>query len=216
MASGASAKMSSPHHAVESDAVRVVAARFDPVIAIGLDAVLAGDRRLRLVETGLDADALLQAVATRRPHVVIVDEATERATRERCIQATGVLVFAHKPTPRYGMMLMAAGATCVARSCPPEEILAAVHLVALGVRVFTSADGQRIERRYPDVAPALTRRELEVLERLTKGRSHKQIAHELQIGVRTVHTYASNVCRKLGARTKRELIGMPMPSGCHE
>jgi DNA-binding NarL/FixJ family response regulator len=51
-----------------------------------------------------------------------------------------------------------------------------------------------------------------VFERLSQGMPHAAIAHDLKIGVRTVHTYASQICRKLGVRSKRELIGMPAPA----
>lgn len=199
----------------ESRAIRVIVARFEPVIARGLAAVLGDDRRLLVLQNGLSHAALLQAVTRFAPQVVILDEAAERMVRGRLRStdpATGILVFAHKPALRYGMMLLAAGATCVTRSAPPAEIVAAVHLVAEGGRMFTSADGQRLERRCPENVPPLTRREREVLERLSQGMQHKQIAHELQIGVRTVHTYTSQICRKWGLRTKRDLIGMPIPA----
>jgi DNA-binding NarL/FixJ family response regulator len=108
-------------------------------------------------------------------------------------------------------MMLAAGATCLARNASPAEIRATVHLVAQGGRMFRSADGQRIKRCYPEGSPPLTPREIEVLERLSEGKPHKQTAQELRIGLRTVHTYTSQICRKLGARSKRDLIGMPLP-----
>lgn len=200
-----------------SEAARVglVVARFEPVVELGLGAVLSEDGRLRVLESGLGHSELSRAVVRLAPQVAILDEAAERAARAglRAIQPTmGILVFAHQPTAAYGMALLRVGAACVARSAPAAEILAAVQLVAQGERVFTTADGERIERCYPDAVPVLTRREQQVFERLSQGMPHAAIAHDLKIGVRTVHTYASQICRKLGVRSKRELIGMPAPA----
>jgi DNA-binding NarL/FixJ family response regulator len=198
----------------EAQRVAVVMSRFEPVLAIGLSFVLRGDRRLDVLESGLDHTALLRALVRWAPQVAILDETAERALGRRLRSmrpATGRLVFAHQPEHKYGMMLLAAGATCVARSAPPDEILAAVHLVAEDGRVFVTADGERIERRYPENAPALTPREIDVLKRLSEDKPHQQIAHELEIGLRTVHTHASQIFGKLGVRRRRELIGMPIP-----
>jgi DNA-binding CsgD family transcriptional regulator len=50
-----------------------------------------------------------------------------------------------------------------------------------------------------------------VLEYLSKGRSHGEIAHALQLGVETVRTHAAHIRGKRGVRNKRELIGVPIP-----
>jgi DNA-binding NarL/FixJ family response regulator len=112
----------------------------------------------------------------------------------------------------YGLRVLAAGATCVARNASRAELLAAVYLVARGERMFMSADGERVQRRYPSGAPILTRRESDVFRCLSEGKSHAETACDLGIGVRTVHTYAARVYRKLNVRSKRELIAMLPPS----
>jgi two-component system invasion response regulator UvrY len=192
----------------------VVVTGFDPVLALGLAVVLDGDRRFRVVGSGLGDAALLRDAVTMAPDVVIVNESVARAALGgvRALRpAVGILVFAHEPTPRYGMRMLAAGASCVGRGATPSELLGAVQIVASGGRIFAWGEGERIERHFPQDAPPLTRRQLEVLERLSEGKSHKQIAQDLRIGVRTVHTYTAQLCDKLGARGKRELIGMPLP-----
>jgi DNA-binding NarL/FixJ family response regulator len=198
----------------EDAAVTVLVGRFDPVIAVGLESVLRDDPRLTVREGGPGYADLVRAAARWAPQVAILDERAERRVRQHLDSAqpaTGILVFAHEPTLRYGTMMLAAGATCLARNASPAEIRATVHLVAQGGRMFRSADGQRIKRCYPEGSPPLTPREIEVLARLSEGKPHKQTAQELRIGLRTVHTYTSQICRKLGVRSKRDLIGMPVP-----
>ena len=57
----------------------------------------------------------------------------------------------------------------------------------------------------------LTRREAEVHPLLQLGRSNAQIALALQVGIETVRTHASNIYRKLGVSSRRELAAPPAP-----
>jgi NarL family two-component system response regulator LiaR len=64
----------------------------------------------------------------------------------------------------------------------------------------------------------LTPREFEVLELLSKGRSNKEIALELSLGLRTIEGYVSNVLVKLGATSRTEAVAYALrnhlvPSG---
>jgi DNA-binding CsgD family transcriptional regulator len=77
--------------------------------------------------------------------------------------------------------------------------------------VFVADDGHLVERSHPATVASLTPREAEVLEYLSKGRSHGEIAHALQLGVETVRTHAAHIRGKLGVRNKRELIGLTIP-----
>ena len=65
-------------------------------------------------------------------------------------------------------------------------------------------------RRAPSVVPAypdnLTEREVEVLRLLAGGRTSREIADELVLGVRTVDRHLSNIYAKIGARGRAEAI----------
>lgn len=60
------------------------------------------------------------------------------------------------------------------------------------------------EVRAPESPEALSRREVEVLELLARGRSNKQIARSLYVGERTVKTHVSNILTKLGVRSRTQ------------
>lgn len=53
---------------------------------------------------------------------------------------------------------------------------------------------------------ALTRKQLQVLERMTQGESNKQIAHHLNIAETTVKTHVSAILRQLGAQNRVQAI----------
>jgi DNA-binding NarL/FixJ family response regulator len=193
--------------------VGVVVGRFDPLMRPGLAEALGEGRAVRIRAIDVE-DAKLEALVLRHlPRVVILDERAARAMLE-CLRevapATGVLVLAHEPSREYGMHVLAAGATCLASNLSTEDLLAAVERVAQGERMFIAPDGRRVVRRYPSDAPPLTPREVEVLEHLSRNRSNAEIALALKIGVETVRTYVARVLRKLGKRSRQELIGVPI------
>jgi DNA-binding NarL/FixJ family response regulator len=124
--------------------------------------------------------------------------------------AIGIVVLAHLLTVAYGMRLLARGASCLSKDVSGADMLAAVHIAADGRRVFADVDGHLVERSNP-AAASLTPRELEVLEYLSRGRSHAEIADAMQLGVETVRTHSAHIRGKLGVRSKRDLIGLPIP-----
>jgi DNA-binding NarL/FixJ family response regulator len=193
--------------------ITVVLGRFDALVAHGLRQILCEDRNLRIIGSDLDHAGLEDVAESRVPQVAIIDETTVFESsvlkRLRIAQPTiGIVVLIHRPTVADGMRLFAGGASCLSKEVSAADILAAVYVTADGRRVFAAADGHLVERNYPVTATPLTPREAEVLEYLSRGQSHAEIANALQLGVETIRTHSASIRRKLGVRTKRELIGI--------
>ncbi len=90
-----------------------------------------------------------------------------------------------------------------------RELVDAVRAVADGIFVLDRAVSQRLirrRRRGPETLTALTRRETDVLELLARGRSNKQIAASLSLGLRTVESHVSNLLGKLGVNSRTEAV----------
>jgi DNA-binding NarL/FixJ family response regulator len=199
-----------------AEPITVVLGRFDALLARGLTQILREDRDIEIIGSDLDRAALAQAVSAQAPQVAVINEAevADPSALDRLMaarQAIGIVVLAHLPTVAYGTRLFAEGVSCVAKEASAENILAAVHIAADGRRAFVADDGHLVERSHPAAVASLTPREAEVLEYLSKGRSHSEIAHALQLGVETVRTHAAHIRGKLGVRNKRELIGLAIP-----
>ena len=199
-----------------AERITVVLGRFDALLGHGLKQMLREDPSVRIVGADLDRAALKLAVTAQAPRVAILDEATVGESileRLRAAQPMiGIVVLARLPTVACGMRLFAGGASCVAKEASAENILAAVHIAADGRRVFVADEGHLVERGHAATAASLTSREVEVLEFLSRGQSHAEIAHALQLGVETVRTHAAHIRGKLGVRNKRELIGLTIPA----
>jgi DNA-binding NarL/FixJ family response regulator len=201
---------------IDAGRIAVVFGHFDALLSLGLQQILSADQSLQIVGTDLDCTALEHTIARDAPRVAVLDEADVvesslledlRAARP----AIGIVVLAHRPTVAYAMRLMARGASCLAKNVSTADILAAVYSAADGRCVFADGD-HLVERSCPATAAAsLTPREREVLEFLSRGQSHPEIAYALQLGVETIRTHSRHIREKLGVRSKRELIGLQIP-----
>lgn len=65
----------------------------------------------------------------------------------------------------------------------------------------------------PESVPALSPREVQVLEQLALGFRGTEIAEALGISPDTVRVHVRNAMRKLGARTRAQAIGIAMSKG---
>ena len=86
-----------------------------------------------------------------------------------------------------------------------EQIAAALHAVAAGLRVRTERPGFEADgAAWP--SQLLTPREIDVLSALTKGQSNKEIARVLAISQHTVKFHVEAIFRKLGVRSRAEAV----------
>jgi DNA-binding NarL/FixJ family response regulator len=194
--------------------VTVVVARFDPILERGLAEVLRDDRRLRVVSSGLGGAELVREVTRLAPRVVILDEASHRSLSV-CLRSArptiGIVVLEREPSSPYGMVLLAAGVTCLAWSASVADVLTAVRFASQDGCVFVSGDDERVERHDWHRGPRLlTQRESQVLERLSEGESPGKIALDLEITAATVRKHIASLLSKLRAQSKRELLGLPV------
>jgi two-component system nitrate/nitrite response regulator NarL len=105
--------------------------------------------------------------------------------------------------------LEAGAAGFVPKSLPAKSLVNAVKFMAMGeqyapIDFMTAPDNEETNQ----LAKTLTERELQVLKRLTEGKSNKEIARDLDISEPTVKLHMKTLYRKVGAanRTQAALI----------
>jgi DNA-binding NarL/FixJ family response regulator len=106
------------------------------------------------------------------------------------------------------------------KDAPPEEIVAAVRIVANGDALLAPAITRTVieefARRAPGTAPPprpeppaldeLTPREREVLELLARGLSNPQICERLVVSEATTKTHVARILQKLGLRDRIQAV----------
>lgn len=91
-----------------------------------------------------------------------------------------------------------------------EEALSAIQarrsffspsMAQLLLEASFDSDGDRRTR-----AARLTRREIQVVQLIVEGQSNKQIAHNLDVSIKTIETHRSTAMRKAGVRSAVEFV----------
>jgi DNA-binding NarL/FixJ family response regulator len=108
------------------------------------------------------------------------------------------------------------------KDAPPEELAAAVRLIAAGEALLAPSVTRRVIEEFARVSrdPAassalddLTGRELDVLRLMARGRSNAEIADDLTIGETTVKTHVGNILMKLDVRDRAQAVVAAYESG---
>jgi NarL family two-component system response regulator LiaR len=95
------------------------------------------------------------------------------------------------------------------KTATTKELVDAVRAVADGILVLDRRVADRLTRRGRSATlpgAGLTPREADILPLLARGRSNKQIATELRLGLRTVEGHVSGVLAKLGVASRAEAV----------
>ncbi len=205
-------------------AVRVVIAEDHYLVREALTQVLADASDLEIVTVVDDADALLDAIETERPDVVLTDirmppfrgaEGIEVAAQLRETHPEiGVVVLSQFAEAGYAVELFAAGSERRAyllkeRVADSADLLAAIRAVAEGGSVVDAriVDGLIADRaQVPGSALSeLTARELEVLAEMAKGKSNAAIASALFLTKRAVEKHINAIFLKLDLRDSEDI-----------
>lgn len=140
-----------------------------------------------------------------------------RRLRRQCAD-TAIVAFGEQSAGPYPMHLFEAGAAgYLTPTGELAELEAAVRAVASGQR-YLSGDVARnlaLARGAGAETPLdeLSRREMEVLMHLSRAHRLTHIAEVLCISPKTVSTYRTRVCRKLGVSTDVELAHVALRYG---
>jgi DNA-binding NarL/FixJ family response regulator len=199
--------------------------------------VRAGFRRLLELEDGIEvvaeagdgAEAVEQAILFS-PDVVLMDIRMPRldgiaATRRLLAggRAPRVLILTTFDLDEYVFDALKAGASgFLLKDSPPDQLVAAVRVVAAGDALLAPPVTRRLieefaRRPTPRGRPAeleeLTARELEVLRLVAAGLTNAEIAARLVLGESTVKTHVGNLLMKLRLRDRVQAVVLAYESG---
>lgn len=208
-------RAASPMHA--HSPIKVAIARFEDLVALGLDALLGDDPSVLIVARDIASERIPVVVRAHRPDVLILDAAELRdlaQVRELSVDEPGtrLVVLADGLSAAESAQVLAFGASaCLAKDTQARDIRNAIHLASRGLQVMPLRPHDDSGAHH-HAHPLLTTREGDVLLLLRQGRSNAEIALTLHIGVETVRSHARSIYRKLGVSSRRDLIALAAAS----
>jgi DNA-binding NarL/FixJ family response regulator len=219
---------------------RLLVADDQALIRVGLRKILDSEPDLEVVAEAGDGEDAVAAARLHRPDVVLMDirmpvldgiEATRRIVSAQ--PATRVLILTTFGLDTYVFDALRAGASgFLLKDAPPEELLAAIRIVASGEALLAPAVTRAVIEEFAQHSPApaatpppvvahLTPREREVLDLLARGLSNPEICQQLVISEATTKTHVARILQKLDLRDRVQAViyayetGLVAPGSAH-
>ena len=211
------------------DKIRVLIADDQVITRSGLRALLSSADELEIVGEASDGEAAMAMAAKEQPDVILMDL---RMPAVNGIEATRRI---HRASPHIGILILTvfeddssvfpairAGARgYLLKNSEQEDLLRAIRTVAMGGAVFSPGIAQKVlgylsAPQVPSTTSLfdeLTERESEILEQIARGKTNAEIAANLNLSVKTVSNYISNVLLKVHATDRAKLMLMALEAG---
>ena len=213
---------------------RILVVDDQALVRTGFRMILDAEPGFEVVGEAGDGQEALDRAAELAPDIVLMDirmpvldgvEATRRLAGPEVDHPVQVLILTTFDLDEYVYDALRAGASgFLLKDTPPEELVAAVRVVAAGDALLAPSVTQRLVAEFARSAPPvpaspppalddLTDREREVLTLVARGRSNAEIATELYVGETTVKTHVGRVLMKLGLRDRVQAVVLAYESG---
>ncbi|MEO6085945.1 MAG: response regulator transcription factor [Umezawaea sp.] len=211
--------------------VRVLVVDDQVLIRSGLAALIRAAPGFDVVDEADSGEEAIAITAGQQVDVVLMDirmpglsgiGATERILAQASEHQPKVLILTTFDLDEYVYGALRAGASgFLLKDAPPEQILAAIHAVAVGDMLFAPTVTKRLieafapppsDRRIPTLM-SLTARETEVVRLVGCGMSNAEIAVRLTVSAGTVKTHLNRAMTKLGVSSRAQTVIVAYESG---
>lgn len=210
--------MATPRH-TGSVPLRLAIVEDNPGLRDHYSAIVRQTPDLTLVGAFDSAEAALAALPAARPDAVLMDINLPGLSGIECVrqlkqvlpEVQVVMLTAFDDSDQVFQSLQAGATGYVLKRSSPAEVLDAVREVCAGGSPLSSAVARKIVQYFaprpaaPEVA-ALSEREREVLEALSRGLLYKEIADALGISINTVREHVRRIYTTLQVRSRHEAV----------
>jgi len=197
---------------------RILIADDHDVVRSGLRAILEAHPNWEVVAEAADGrDAILKAIEAK-PDVAVLDYSlplvngveVTRQIRGR-LPRTEVLIFTMHDNDTLIQELLKAGARgYLLKSDAKRYLIAAVEALAIRKPFFTAKVSEALLESYltrtNQAGSTLTNRERSVVQLIAEGHTNKDIAHLLNISIKTAETHRAAAMRKLNISSSAALV----------
>jgi DNA-binding NarL/FixJ family response regulator len=209
--------------------IRVLVADDQAMVRAGFRMLLSGEPDIEVVAEASNGLEAVHQAARYRPTVVLMDirmpqldglEATRRILAAD--HTARILILTTFDLDEYVYEALRAGASgFVLKDDPPEQLLAAIRIVAAGEALLSPGITKRVIKQFarlphpgrPKQLDELTERELAVFRLIARGLSNAEIGRELYISDTTVKTHITHILQKLDLRDRVQAVVLAYETG---
>ena len=215
--------------------IRVAVADDQALVRGGFSVLLRSADDIEVVGEAADGREAVALATSTKPDVMLMDirmpemdglVATRHITSSSATAGTKVLILTTFDLDEYVFDALRAGASgFLLKDTLPEELLAAVRVIADGDALLAPRVTRRLIEQFATTAPTspaapphpglalLTEREHEVFAAVARGLSNAEIAEQLFMSHATAKTHVSRLLTKLDARDRAQLVMLAYESG---
>jgi DNA-binding NarL/FixJ family response regulator len=193
------------------------------IVRRGMRALLETEPGVEIVAEASDGLEALRLCESAEPDIVILDVAMPKlngidvaAQARKRRPDLRIIVLSMYADESYVVRALNAGARgYLLKEATDDDLLPALRAVAAGRTFFSPAVSAMLledyvrhlqQRGLEDSYHLLTDREREVLQLLAEGRTNKEVAVALEVGVSTVETHRANLMQKLNLHNTAEIV----------
>lgn len=207
--------------------IKILVADDHPVVRKGLQMCLAKQERLKILGEAVDGEDAVQKTKELKPDVLLLDISMPKmngldvtAMLRKEVPDTRILILSVHSNKEYVFRVIQAGAHgYVSKEASPEELFQAIEAVYAGETYFSAEIAQVALNQLvtsggkKEPFSQLTAREREVLVLIAEGKSNKEIASALNVGVRTIETHRERIMRRLNIHSVAGLTKFAIANG---
>jgi DNA-binding NarL/FixJ family response regulator len=201
---------------------RILLAEDHGTVREGIKLLVNSQPDMEVIGEAADGAAAVVEAEKLKPDMVVMDIsmpelnglAATKKLRKLCPKVK-ILTLTRHTDDGYLQQLIKAGVNgYVLKQSAPSELITAIRAVNEGKSYIDSALTDRLMGGYiarsqsvrGEGPPDVTERESEVLRMIAWGYSNKEIAAKLDLSVKTVEAHKTNTMKKLGMRSRIDIV----------
>ena len=199
--------------------IKILIADDHAIVRKGLKQILADAPDIASIDEASSGQEALKKVRENNYNMVLLDismpgmsgvDVLKQLKTER--PKLPVLILTMHPEDQYAVRILKAGASgYLTKESAPDELISAIQKVWRGGRYISPSLAEKLACDLDSTAiqllhERLSDREYQIMTMLASGRSTKEIASELSLGMPTVSTYRFRILQKMNLKNNAELI----------
>ena len=204
------------------DKISILIADDHEVIHSGISDILKKEKSLEIIDHAYNGEEAVEKALLHKPNIIFMDISMPK---KNGIEATQILSNKLPDTKIIGLsqhdeneyvvqFLKSGGIGYLLKNSKQDEFIRAIKTVLDNKRYLSYELSVSLVEKVLNADKAdnqnsrvhLTRREIEIVQKIAEDKNNQEIADELHISLRTVETHRRNIAQKLDAKSVVSII----------